>query len=117
MRRHAPSAELLHQRARATIRAASIARARKWSAEVSEHSDALDLEQGIFEARDPKKIAISLKKSAEKSERRRAAPFRSAMSMLTFFMNRAGKNLPASRKRIPDQAKEELRKAFGKPAK
>ena len=72
---------------------------RKWSAEVTEHSDALDLEADIFESDDPAKIAHSLKRSAERSNRRKSAPFRSAMSMLTFYINRAGKNLR------PDQKK------------
>jgi hypothetical protein len=91
-----------------------MAQARRWSNDVTEHSDALDLEGGIFEQHDPRKIAASLKASAEKSKRRKATPFQSAMSMLTFFINRAGKNLPASQKRVLDDAKEELRKAFHK---
>jgi hypothetical protein len=89
-------------------------RARKWSQEVTEHSDALDLEKGVFESHDPKHIATSLKESAEASKRRKATPFRSAMSMLTFFINRAGKNLPASQKRVLQKAKSELRKTFGR---
>lgn len=88
--------------------------ARKWSAEVTEKSNALDLEEGIFEFDDPKYIAQSLKRSAEHSDRRKSSPFRSAMSMLTFYANRAGKNLPAARKRIIERAKDELRKAFGR---
>ena len=71
---------------------------KKWSAEVTEHSDALDLEGNIFESKDSKKIAESLKNSAEKSDRRKSDPYRSAMSMLTFYINRAGKNLHASQK-------------------
>ncbi len=94
-----------------------MSKARKWSAEVTEHSDALDLEEGIFESDDPSRIAASLKRSAEKSARRKTTPFRSAMSMLTFYANRAGKNLPASRKRVLEEAKQELRKAFDKPLK
>jgi hypothetical protein len=90
---------------------------RKWSAKVAENSDALDLEDGVFESSDPKKIAQSLKASAEKSRRRNATPFRSAMSMLTFYVNRAGKNLKASQKRTLDAAKVELRKTFGRPAR
>ncbi len=91
---------------------------KKWSAEVTEKSDALDLEGNIFESADPAKIAALLKKSAEKSERRKTTPFQSAMSMLTFYINRAGKNLEASQKKVLEQAKDELRKAFGrKPAK
>lgn len=87
---------------------------KKWSANVTEHSDALDLENNIFESRDPKKIAQSLKKSAESSHRRKSAPYRSAMSMLTFYINRAGKNLDASQKEVLENAKGELRKAFGR---
>jgi hypothetical protein len=86
----------------------------KWSQEVTEHSDALDLEEGIFESDDPKTIARSLKRSAEHSHRRKSEPFRSAMSMLTFYINRAGHNLPAKQKRVLEDAKDELRKAFGR---
>jgi hypothetical protein len=81
---------------------------------VTEHSDALTLEGGVFTHRDPKRIASSLKRSAEKSRRRKADSFRSALSMLTFYINRAGKNLPASRKKTLMRAKEELRKQFGR---
>lgn len=88
---------------------------RKWSADVTEHSDALDLDEAIFTSRDPKRIAASLKHSAEHSRRRKSAPYRSAMSMLTFYVNRAGKNLSASRRRILERAKAELRKQFGRP--
>lgn len=87
---------------------------KKWSAEVTRHSEALDLEQNVFESDDPHKIAVSLKRSAEHSPRRKSEPYRSAMSMLTFYINRAGKNLPARRKRTLEKAKDELRKAFGK---
>lgn len=87
---------------------------KKWSAEVTEHSDALDLEQNVFEQDDPKKIAASLKRSAERSERRKAEPYRSAMSMLTFYINRAGKNLPAGQKKTLEKAKDELRHLYGR---
>jgi len=87
---------------------------KKWSADVTEHSDALDLEKHVFEQDDPKKIAASLKRSAERSDRRKAEPFRSAMSMLTFYINRAGKNLPRKRKNVLEDAKDELRAAFGR---
>lgn len=87
---------------------------RKWSARVTRESDALDLQRRVFTFKDPKKIAASLKRSAEHSSRRKASPFRSAMSMLTFYINRAGKNLPASRKKVLDRAKDELRAQFGK---
>jgi hypothetical protein len=83
-----------------------------WSNKVTKYSNALDLEQGVFTFKNPKKIALSLKKSAEQSNRRKAKPFQSAMSMLNFYINRAGKNLPESQKRILEQAKIELRKVF-----
>jgi hypothetical protein len=86
----------------------------RWSADVTEHSDALDLEPGVFESDDPQRIAASLKRSAEDSNRRKAEPFRSAMSMLTFYVNRAGKNLPARRREILERAKDELRALFGR---
>lgn len=81
---------------------------------MTEHSDALTLDEGVFTWSDPERIAASLKRSAERSRRRKADPFRSALSMLTFYINRAGKNLPAARKRTLMQAKDELRKQFGK---
>ena len=85
-----------------------------WSGEVTKHSIALDLEEGVFMRDDPKKIAESLKKSAEESSRRKAKPFQSAMSMLNFYINRAGKNLPSERKKVLEQAKQELRELFGR---
>lgn len=84
-----------------------------WSAEVTEHSDALDLENHVF-ARKPAEIAQSLKRSAERSHRRKTTPFQSAMSMLNLYINRAGKNLTAKRRQTLDRAKDELRKAFGR---
>ncbi len=90
---------------------------RKWSQDVTEHSDALDLEKDVFKSRSAKNVAHSLKRSAEQSQRRKSSPFRSAMSMLTFYLNRAGKNLPERRKETLEQAKDELRKAFGKKKK
>ncbi|MGI8840249.1 MAG: DUF3175 domain-containing protein [Caulobacteraceae bacterium] len=89
---------------------------RKWSADVTEHSDALDLDKDVFKSRDPKEIARSLKRSAEESHRRKAKPFASAMSMLTFYINRAGDNLSADERRTLEAAKDELRAAFGRPA-
>ena len=89
----------------------------KWSGEVTRNSDALDLEEGVFEKDDPKEIARSLKRSAESSKRRKAAPFRSAMSMLTFYVNRGGKNLSGRRKKILEDAKDELRRIFGREPK
>jgi hypothetical protein len=85
---------------------------RRWSAAVMQRSDALDLEAGAFSLRDPKQIARSLKRSAEHSKRRKAGPFQSAMSMLNFYINRGGRNLTATRKRILNQAKVELRRLF-----
>jgi len=85
-----------------------------WSHDVTEQSDALDLEPGVFTLKDPKKIAASLKRSAEASTRRKTDPFRSAMSMLVFYINRAGKNLKAADRARLEKAKDELRKAFGK---
>jgi hypothetical protein len=89
--------------------------AKRWSQDVTEHSHAHDLRKGVFTLRDPKEIAASLKRSAEASKRRKADPFRSAMSMLVFYINRAGKNLPEEDRARLEQAKDELRKAFGKP--
>ncbi len=88
--------------------------AKKWSQDVTEHSDALDLKRDVFTLDDPAKIAASLKRSAEQSHRRKASPFRSAMSMLTFYINRAGSTLPKRQKQTLEDAKGELRKAFGK---
>lgn len=89
---------------------------RRWSQAVTERSNALDLEAHVF-TRSPKAIARSLKRSAEKSRRRKSSPFRSAMSMLSFFENRAGRNLPRERRRALRQAKDELRKLYGRPLK
>ena len=88
--------------------------ASKWSQGVTRHSNALDLDKDVFTRDDPKSIALSLKRSAEHSRRRRGTPFQSAMSMLTFYINRAGKDLPAERKKTLEKAKEELRAAFGR---
>jgi hypothetical protein len=86
---------------------------RRWSARVTRESDALDRKKGVFSKRSPKAIALSLKRSAERSRRRKSDPYRSAMSMLTFYINRAGKNLPAGRKKVLQRAKDELCEAFG----
>lgn len=85
-----------------------------WSADVTKHSIALDLEESVFTWDDPKRIAQSLKNSAQVSTRRKAAPFQSAMSMLNFYINRTGKNLKPERKKVLEKAKEELRKLFNK---
>jgi hypothetical protein len=87
---------------------------RRWSARVTHESDALDLQKGVFTSRDPKRIAASLKRSAERSGRRKSDPYRSALSMLTFYINRAGKNLPAAKRKTLQRAKAELRKQFGR---
>lgn len=86
----------------------------KWSQDVTEKSDSLDLEEGVFTWKDPRKIARSLKKSADSSDKRKTDPFRSAMSMLVFYINRAGKNLDKDQLDILEQAKQELRKLYGK---
>jgi hypothetical protein len=88
----------------------------RWSRRVTERSNALDLADRVF-SRAPVEIARSLKISAERSTRRKSSPFRSAMSMLTFYENRAGRNLPATRKQAIRKAKDELRKLFGRPRK
>ena len=90
---------------------------KKWSQDVTEHSDALDLEQDVFTQSDPRAIAASLKRSAERSKRRKAEPFRSAMSMLVFYINRAGKGLDAEQRKVLEEAKDELRAAFDRPRK
>jgi hypothetical protein len=100
--------------AMASKRPAKNKTAKRWSQDVTEHSRALDLEKGVFSLTDPKEIAASLKRSAEASRRRKADPFRSAMSMLVFYINRAGKNLTDADRARLEKAKDELRKAFGK---
>lgn len=89
----------------------------KWSADVTEHSDAMDLEKDIFKSDDPDKVAASLKHSAESSNRRKSSPYQSAMSMLTFYENRAGKNLSAAEKETLEKAKDKLRELFGRDEK
>lgn len=104
------------QKRRMRKRAAAARRGdgRYWSGRVTRESNALDLEAKVFGRRSPAAIAASLKRSAERSRRRKSSPYRSAMSMLTFYINRAGKNLSAGRRRILERAKGELRKAFGR---
>ncbi|MBB3561484.1 hypothetical protein FHX06_002811 [Rhizobium sp. BK512] len=87
---------------------------KKWSQDVTENSDAMDLKEGVFKSSNPKKIAESLKQSAESSQRRKSNPFRSAMSMLTFYINRAGDQLTKKQKGTLEKAKDELRKDFGR---
>jgi hypothetical protein len=87
---------------------------RRWSDRVTKHSDALDLESKIFKSTNPRRIALSLKRSAQASKRRKGTPYQSAMSMLNFYINRAGKSLPQNQKRVLERAKDELRKVFGR---
>ena len=105
-----------------TKRKASTHRAKKksshrWLQHVTETSDALSLEEGVFTKPTARAIALSLKRSADASTRRKSDPYHSAMSMLVFYINRAGKGLPAARKRVLEQAKDELRRLYGKPPK
>jgi hypothetical protein len=86
----------------------------RWSAGVTRHSDALDLDPGVFKFRGAKSIAASLKRSAEQSKRRKSSPYRSALSMLVFYINRAGRSLSAERRRTLERAKDELRRLFGR---
>ena len=87
---------------------------RRWSQRVTETSNALDLESGVFRMKSPRAIAASLKRSADRSRRRKADPFRSAMSMLTFYINRAGKGLRTDERVVLEKAKDELRKLYGR---
>jgi len=89
---------------------------KRWSRRVTQESDALDLKRGVFTLRDPKRIAASLKRSAERSSRRKAGAYRSALSMLIFYINRAGRNLPRTQRERLDRAKTELKRQFGKGA-
>jgi Protein of unknown function (DUF3175) len=95
-------------------RAARKKTTRRWSARVTAESNALDLDKTVFTWHDPKKIARSLKRSAERSHRRKSEPYRSAMSMLTFYINRAGRNLGARQRHVLERAKAELRHEFAK---
>src|SRR5689334_16277772 len=94
------------------VSAAKRTKLKKWSGKVTRESHALELEHGVFKKRSARDIAKSLKRSAEHSHERKSAPLRSAMSMLTFYINRAGKNMSASRKRTLEAAKDELRRLF-----
>jgi hypothetical protein len=87
---------------------------KRWSQRVTKGSDALDLKRGVFTLRDPKRIAASLKRSAERSSRRKAGAYRSALSMLTFYVNRAGKTLPKTQRERLERAKVELKRQFGR---
>jgi Protein of unknown function (DUF3175) len=104
-------------RARKTTARKTIARKKtpkRWSQRVTRESHALDLKRGVFTLKDPKKIAASLKRSAERSSRRKAGAYRSALSMLTFYINRAGRTLPPTQRDRLQRAKVELRRAFGR---
>jgi hypothetical protein len=90
---------------------------KRWSQRVTERSDALDLDAGVFTRTDPRSIARSLKRSADRSRRRKTDPYRSAMSMLTFYINRAGKSLSGAQRRRLEAAKDELRKLYGRPSR
>ena len=89
-------------------------RNRRWSARVTKHSNALDLQPKVFRSTNPRRIALSLKRSAQSSKRRKGTPYQSAMSMLNFYINRAGKSLPKKQKRVLERAKGELRDVFGR---
>ena len=90
---------------------------KKWSKKVTQTSNAMDLEKDVFKQKNPKAIAKSVKRSAEKSKRKKAGPFQSAMSMINFYENRAGKNLEAGQKKVLDNSKDELRKLYGREEK
>jgi hypothetical protein len=94
--------------------AMAMAKPKRWSQRVTETSNALDLERGVFSKKDARSIARSLKRSAERSRRRKSDPYRSAMSMLTFYINRAGKKLPKQKRARLEAAKKELRELCGK---
>jgi hypothetical protein len=111
-RKHAASAS--RRRADASRDALRPGTSRRWSADVTRRSDALDLEQGVFNRNSPREIAASLKRSAEASLRKKSDSFHSAMSMLNFYINRAGRNLSDMRRRILTRAKDELRRQFGR---
>ena len=93
----------------------SINSSRNWSQHVTETSNALDLESGVFTWSDPYQVALSLKRSADSSQRRKAEPFASAMAMLNFYINRAGKRLSVQQREVLEKAKSELRELYGKP--
>jgi hypothetical protein len=100
--------------ARAQGKKTSRTGSRRWSARVTSRSNALDLDRSVFTWKDPRRIARSLKRSAEHSHRRKSSPYRSAMSMLTFYINRAGDNLGAGQRRVLERAKQELRHSYGR---
>jgi hypothetical protein len=107
-------AQAAHHRARTSSASSSKSTSKYWSHHVMETSDAMDLEKDIFKTGSAEEIAQSLKRSSTRSKRRKGTPFQSAMSMLNFYINRAGRNLPKSRKSTLEQAKRKLREAFGR---
>lgn len=110
--RKAKSAHKTHARRKTPAAKSARKSPRWWSARVTQESDAMTLDEGVFKKSDPKAIARSVKRSAERSHRRKSAPFRSAMSMLTFYINRGGKNLSTRRKAVLMKAKDELRELY-----
>jgi putative cell wall-binding protein len=92
------------------------ARKKRWSQQVTENSDAMALADGVFSGSDPRRMAKSIKRSADNSHRRKSSPYRSAMSMITFFLNRGGKGLSATRRKVIEAAKDELRQLYSKTA-
>jgi hypothetical protein len=106
-----------HRHTPASRHSKSTAGTRRWSRHVAETSDALDIDRGVFTRQEPTSIARSLKRSAERSRRRKADPFRSAMSMLVFYINRAGKTLGKRQRAVLERAKEELRRQFHRPTR
>jgi hypothetical protein len=111
--RHKTGMQTKHDK---TISATSRSR-RLWSGYMTEHNHAMNLEPGVFTWMNPKKIAASIKASAERSQSRKSSPYRSALSMMTFYLNRGGKNLPEPRKEVIRRAKVELKRQFGKAAR
>jgi hypothetical protein len=107
----------MSRRATSKRRANTTAKLSRWSASVTAHSNALDLDRSVFTWKDPRRIALSLKRSAERSRRRKSDPYRSAMSMLTFYVNRAGHNLSNTQLHVLERAKDELRDVFGRGGK
>ncbi|PYK39938.1 MAG: hypothetical protein DME49_02390 [Verrucomicrobia bacterium] len=97
-----------------STKAKKSSKSRRWSARVTRRSNALDLQPKVFRSTNPRKIALSLRRSAQASKRRKGTPYQSAMSMLNFYINRAGKSLPQKQKRVLERAKDELREVFGR---
>ncbi|PDT84004.1 hypothetical protein CO669_32255 [Bradyrhizobium sp. Y36] len=111
---HKPARKTTSARRKPARKSPKRAAPKRWSQRVTRQSDALDLKQGVFKLDSPKKIATSLKRSAERSSRRKAGAYRSALSMLTFYINRAGKTLPKTQRTRLEKAKVELKRAFGR---